>query len=309
MSLPAIDIPIQLPFEVPLLIHPVFVHFAVAIPVIVLLIELVNMKARNRAVSVTSLFLLTLVMLVYVGVYFTGKADGSEAFALLSAEAKEELSAHKLLGTYLVYATAVLFVFKILAMLIKKSNWARDLFLVFLLIFIGLTFKQGKDGGELVYEYGVNVKAVTQLQDKIDEMEDLEKAEESAPAEESAVPAEPQEAVPAEGEAHEAPAATGHESAPAEETHEAVPAAESHEAAPAAESVEEAAHEAVQEAAEAVEEKAEEATEAAQEAAHEAEEAAHEATEAANVATEAATEAVEHTAPADSSEHEAPAGH
>ncbi len=191
MSLPVIDIPVKLPFDVPLHLHPIFVHFAISLPIIVLLIELINIKAKNRAVSLTSLFLLTLAMIVYVGAFFTGKADGSHAFALLSADAKEELKFHKLLGTYLVYGTGVLFLFKLIAMGVKKSNWARDLFLVLLLVFIGVVFKQGKDGGELVYEYGVNVEPVTKLQDRIDEMEydiddlkeALKKAKEAAGAE------------------------------------------------------------------------------------------------------------------------------
>jgi len=187
MNLPVIDIPVQLPFDVPLLIHPIFVHFAIAIPVIVLLIELVNVKANKPAVSITSLFLLTLLMVVYIGAFFTGKADGSEAFSLLSAEAKEELKEHKLLGTYMVYATAVLFIFKIFAMLVKQ-NWSRNLFLLLLILFIATAFKQGKDGGELVYEYGVNVKAVNELQDRVDDMQydiddlkhELKKAKESS---------------------------------------------------------------------------------------------------------------------------------
>ena len=170
MSLPTIDIPIHLPFDIPLLIHPIFVHFAIAIPVIVLLIELINIKADKSTVSITSLFLLTLLMIVYLGAFFTGKADGSEAFALLDVEAKEELKEHKLLGVYLVYATAVLFLFKIFAMLLKRS-WTRNIFLVLTVLFIAIAFKQGKDGGELVYEYGVNVKVVKELQDRIDEMQ------------------------------------------------------------------------------------------------------------------------------------------
>ena len=170
MSLPPIDIPIKLPFEVPLLVHPIFIHFVVAIPIIVLLIELINLKAKKPAVSVTSLFLLTLAIIVYVGAFFTGKADGSHAFSLLTPEAKEELKFHKLLGTYLVYGTLVLFLLKAGAMAIRRA-WARNIFLTFLVLFIAVLLKQGKDGGELVYEYGVNVKPVMSLQDRLDDME------------------------------------------------------------------------------------------------------------------------------------------
>ncbi len=185
MNLPVIDIPVKLPFDVPVLVHPIFVHFAIAIPIIVLLIELVNLKAKKPAVSITSLFLLTLAIVVYAGAFFTGKADGTEAFALLGPEAKEELKFHKLLGTYLVYGTGVLFLLKLGAMAIRMQ-WARTLFIFMLTIFIAILLKQGKDGGELVYEYGVNVKPVMSLQDKVDDMqfdiedlkEELKKAKE-----------------------------------------------------------------------------------------------------------------------------------
>ena len=187
MSLPIIDIPVQLPFDVPLLIHPIFVHFAIAIPIIVLLIELVNIKANKPAVSITSLFLLTLLITVYLGAFFTGKVDGSEAFSLLEIEAKNELKEHKLLGTYMVYATSILFLLKILAIFVKQ-NWSRNIFLILLVLFIVVAFKQGKDGGELVYKYGVNVKAVNELQDRVSDMQcdindmknELKKAKESS---------------------------------------------------------------------------------------------------------------------------------
>jgi len=237
MTLPVIDIPFKLPFDVPLLVHPIFVHFAVAIPIIVLLIEVVNLKAKNRAVSLTSLFLLTLAMLVYVGAFYSGKADGSEAFALLNDDAKGDLKFHKLLGTYLVYGTGVLFLLKVFAMAVKQ-NWARTIFLLTLLVFIGLLFKQGEEGGELVYKHGVNVKPVSALQDKIDDMQyniddlkaQLKKAKaECAAKEESAAPAaqEPATQEPATQE----PATQESQPAVEESTQSSEPAAEALESA------------------------------------------------------------------------------
>ncbi len=300
MSLPAIDIPVKLPFDVPLLVHPIFVHFVIAIPVIVFLLELANIKARNRAVSVTSLFLMTLALLVYAGAFFTGKADGSHAFALLSPEAQEELKFHKLLGTYLVYGIGVLYLFKILAMLVK-ANWARDIFLVLLLVFIAVLFKQGKDGGELVYEYGVNVKAVETLQDRVDEMEydiddlkeELKNAKEAA-----ASAAKPAEEAPAP--ATEAPK-TEPESG-ATEPSKSEPASSE----PMTETPAESAHEAVHQAEESAHEAVHEGVHEAESAAHEAAESAHEAHEAteneAGTADEA-THTPENTTPAETPMH------
>ena len=317
MNLPVIDIPLELPFEVPLMVHPIFVHFAIAIPVIVFLLEIANIKARNRAVSVTSLFLMTLALVVYAGAFFTGKADGSHAFAMLSADAKEELKFHKLLGTYLVYGMGILYLLKLLAMLVKKP-WARDLFLAMLLVFIGVTFKQGKDGGELVYEYGVNVKAVTELQDKIDDMEyeieDLKKAKESSAKEATETPSA-QEAAPAEEGTHETPATNeeaapaGHEkAAPAATEHETAPEPEGHEtSAPAEgaheENIQQNPAEAVQEAVESAHE---EATKVGEEAVQHVEESAEHSGEAVKEALHETAEQAGEAAAAESSEEAAP---
>jgi uncharacterized membrane protein len=171
MQLPDISIPFVLPFHVPLMLHPVIVHFAVVLPILVLLIELFNLVFKRRALSVTSLVLLLSAVVVYVAAYYTGKADGGEAWDMLSAEARSELGAHRLLGTYLVYALLIPLVFKILAMFVNQK-WARGALIVTLVMFVSFLFKQGYDGGELVYKYGVNVAAVAQAQESLEDMTD-----------------------------------------------------------------------------------------------------------------------------------------
>jgi len=233
MNLPVIDIPVQLPFEVPVLLHPVFVHFAIAIPVIAFLLELANMKAKNRAVSLTSLFLLTLGLLVYAGLFFTGKADGSHAWASLSEAAKGDLESHKLLGIYLVYSMAVLFLFKLFVMLMR-TNWVRDFFLILMLLFIGVLFKQGKDGSGLVYQYGVNVHLTAQQLKRTDTTKAPEKAKAAAEALKPASENTPQPEVPAvskEQTSSEAPTPETETSAPSA-SESAQPASTSQEAQP-----------------------------------------------------------------------------
>jgi len=174
MSLPQIAVPNFLPFDVPTMLHPVVVHFAVALPIVVLLLELANLMFRRRAVSVASLSLLLLAVVVYFAAYFTGKADGGEAFDLLGAEAREALGGHRLLGAYLVYALLIPLLFKLMAMLMAQK-WARGALIVSLVIFISFVVKQGYDGGELVYRYGVNVSEVTAAQEAATEsLETLE---------------------------------------------------------------------------------------------------------------------------------------
>lgn len=166
MQLPDIAIPLTLPFGVPLMLHPAAVHFAMVLPVVVLALELANLLFKRRALSVTSLVLLLVTAVVYLAAYFTGKADGSEAFQLLGAEAQDELKAHRILGTYLAYGLLVPLVFKLTAMLLRQK-WARGALIVSLVMFISFMFKQGYDGDELVYKYGVNVQAVTEARESV----------------------------------------------------------------------------------------------------------------------------------------------
>lgn len=162
--LPAIDIPITLPFELPVLLHPPLVHFAMVLPVVILLLEFVNLFMKKRAVSVVSLSFLTLLVVVLFGAFFTGKVDGSEAYSAMTGDAKEILKEHKLLGTYLAYASLVLLVLKFLNL--TKSGALKVLYMLALVGFVFATLHQGKEGGELVFKHGTNVEALADMDDK-----------------------------------------------------------------------------------------------------------------------------------------------
>lgn len=205
MNLPSISLPnIELPFDIPLLMHPPIDHFAIALPIVILLIEIINLFVKKRAISVLSLFLIVVAVVAVFSAYLTGSVDGKEAYPLLSETGQSELKEHKLLGTYLVFfASAVVFL-KLLSMILSKGLVKAFYFLV-LILFIAAILKQGKDGGELVYEFGANVEAVKILDDKkfdleeeLDELKEeleekdkaLEEAEKAdAPAKESVDPA------------------------------------------------------------------------------------------------------------------------
>ncbi len=182
MTLPEIVLPkVELPFDVALLLHPSVVHFVVALPIVILLLELMNLMLKKKAVGGVSFFLLLLTIFASVAAYFTGLVDGKEAFASLGEAAKAELSEHKLLGTYLMLGTAVLLFLKLLAMTGNKV--LKALYIFGLIGFVVVMFKQGKEGGELVYEHGLNVKAVQLLDDKIFDLEEaLEEAKERSAA-------------------------------------------------------------------------------------------------------------------------------
>ncbi len=224
MQLPQITLPqIELPFDIPVLLHPPVDHFAIALPVVILLLELINLAFRKRAISGVSLFLILLTVVATVGAYFTGLVDGKEAFEGLSDAAKEELSEHKLLGTYLMLASFVLLFFKLVSMLSTKAIM-KGLYLLVLFAFVAGIFEQGEEGGELVYEYGINVEKVKELDDKIFDLEEaLEEVEEKADAVK-------EESTPAEAEVK--PVSNESDAAPVEATPVQTPAMSEPETAP-----------------------------------------------------------------------------
>ncbi|MBA1419477.1 MAG: DUF2231 domain-containing protein [Epsilonproteobacteria bacterium] len=186
MTLPEIVLPkIVLPFDVPVLLHPVVDHFLIALPVVILLLELMNLMMKKKAVGGVSFFLLVLTVLAATAAYFTGLADGKEAYPALADAAKTALAEHKLLGTYILLGSGVVLFFKLLAMTGNKA--LKALYILVLIAFVIALFKQGKEGGELVYEHGLNVEQVKTLDDEIFDLKDaledaLAEAKKSTPA-------------------------------------------------------------------------------------------------------------------------------
>jgi uncharacterized membrane protein len=182
------------------------VHFVIAIPVLVLLIEIINLVAKKRAIGFTAFFLLIVGAVAAVGAYLTGIHDGKEAFDALSQAGQTELKEHRLLGTYLMLASGVLVVFKLLSAMIQRGLM-KATYLLVLIVFIAGMFKQGKDGGELVYEYGANVERVQDLDsDLFDAKEELGEAQEKIKELEAAVAQAKAEAQAAKEEAQKAAA-------------------------------------------------------------------------------------------------------
>jgi uncharacterized membrane protein len=177
MTLPVITLPkVELPFDIPVLLHPPVDHFMIALPVVILLLELINLVLRKRAIGGVSFLLIFLTVIVAVGAYLTGLVDGKEAYPALGEAAKEALSEHKLLGTYLLLASVVVFFFKFISA-VTGNGILKSLYMLVLIGFVVGIFEQGKEGGELVYVHGLNVEKVKTLDDELfdlkDELEEL----------------------------------------------------------------------------------------------------------------------------------------
>ncbi len=165
MTLPDISIPIHLPIEIPTLLHPPIVHFAVAIPVLILLFEIINLFLKSKSLKITTSLLIALTVLIIFCAYLTGKTDAKVVLDSGTFNEVADLKEHKLLGIYLVYATVIIFVFKLLSLVINKTGFR--IFYVFLLtLFVISILEQAEDGGKLVYKYGANVQIQNNNKDK-----------------------------------------------------------------------------------------------------------------------------------------------
>jgi len=252
MQLPALTLPkIDLPFDIPVLLHPPVDHFAIALPVLVLLLEFYNLFAKRKSIGAFSSMLLMATVVVFAMAYLTGLTDGKEAYDMLSPEGQEALKSHKLLGTYLLIGSAIVLLLKFLAMTGKKV--LRVLFFLGLIGFMVTTFEQGEHGGELVYKYGANVEKVKDLDDALfdakDALEDAESESKNTPKEAVSEKAKEVTAAPVQEESlqeksvqeepvqeepvQEEPAQTPQEEADKEETVQNTKAETNPEASPA----------------------------------------------------------------------------
>lgn len=202
MELPNISIPKALleaipTDQIPTLAHPPLVHFAIVLPIIIVLLELVNIivkrgetaeEPKGRGVSTLSLLLIVAMVVIFALAYLAGSTDGKAAWDTLGKAGQSALKEHKLLGTYLVYASLALLVFKFIALMSGAKG--RILFFILAIVFAGVTLKQGKEGGELVYQYGANVEAFQDCDDdKFDLNDEIESLKDQIAKKAEATPA------------------------------------------------------------------------------------------------------------------------
>lgn len=140
-----------------MMLHPAAAHFAVALPIISLVLGLLYLIKPTEIMSKISTRFLVFAAIFIVAAYFTGKEDGAEVYKFLSIEGKALLLKHKDYGTYLAIALPIVAVIKFFAC--HKENFKLEILSVVLLSLITAgTFYQGKIGGELTYTYGAHVK-------------------------------------------------------------------------------------------------------------------------------------------------------
>ena len=159
------------------MLHPATVHFAMVLPVVASVFGLIYLVKRDELMSKISSRATLIAALAMVGVWYTGNQAGPEIYDYLSEAGKHELMEHKALGLYLAIAMAVIAVLKMAGCLMKKFI-IEAVAIVLLLGATVVTFAQGKDGGEIVYNHGMPFKSYM-IEDSLkDAYNDAEEAEE-----------------------------------------------------------------------------------------------------------------------------------
>lgn len=139
------------------MLHPAAAHFAIVLPVVASVFGLIYMATRTEGMSKIYSRVLVFAALAVIAAWYTGSQAGPDAYPLLSEEGQEELIEHKTLGLYLAIAFGVIALVQYVSCKMKKFHF-EALALILLLAATGAVFVQGKDGGELTYEYGAGVE-------------------------------------------------------------------------------------------------------------------------------------------------------
>jgi uncharacterized membrane protein len=147
------------------------------LPLVAAAFGVIYLMTRSEGMSKISSRLTVLAALAMIGAWYTGSQAGPQIYEYLSETGQHELIEHKNLGLYLAIAMSVIAVLKFAGCAMKK--FALEALAIILLIgATGVTFLQGKHGGEIVYNYGMPFKA-QMMEESLDEaVANAEKAEE-----------------------------------------------------------------------------------------------------------------------------------
>ena len=159
------------------MLHPAAAHFAIALPIISLILGLMYLIKPSDVMSKISSRFLLMAAIFMVIAYFTGRDDAKEVFEFLSSDAKAQLGQHAKLGQYLAISISLIAIIKMFGCI--KKNFKIEIFSVVLLAVVtAATFYQGKMGGELTYTYGAHVTDHAKGQACIKEAKEMEEEEE-----------------------------------------------------------------------------------------------------------------------------------
>ncbi len=138
------------------MLHPATAHFAIVLPIVASVFGLIYLFTRSEGMSKVSSRVMLFAALGVIAAWYTGSQAGPDAYPLLSDEGQRELLEHKALGLYLAIAFGIIALIKLVGCKLNKFV-VEAVAIVLLLGATAAVLNQGKDGGELTYEYGAGV--------------------------------------------------------------------------------------------------------------------------------------------------------
>ncbi len=160
-----------------LLLHPPLVHFAIVLPLVALFFQIAYSVSNNYLYSQWSSRILVVAALFMVGAWYTGGLQGQDVYPLLSEEGQSILKQHKDIGFYLMIATIILAILKLIAC--KARNVVLEtIVLIGLLAASSALAYQGLIGGDVVYKHGGGVENHSDGLDCLAEQEEEEEESE-----------------------------------------------------------------------------------------------------------------------------------
>jgi len=154
------------------MLHPAAAHFAIALPVIALVLGIAYLIKPSELMSKISTRFMVFATIFLVIAFFTGREDGGEVYILLTGAGQELLKEHKDLGLYLAIMMGIATVVKLFGCM--KQNIKAEIFAILLVaITAGATLYQGKMGGDLTYKYGAHVENHSDGMDCLDDPEEF----------------------------------------------------------------------------------------------------------------------------------------
>ncbi len=146
-------------------IHPPFVHFVVALPIIALFSQFTYMVTKDKAYSKAALRIIAFAFLAAIFSIITGISDAQKVMEshTIVKEGIEVLGNHKIVGfitLIILLATSLSKWFAIS----KDSSSLETISLILIIISLIVVLYQGRSGGALIYKYsaGIDSKVIMQ---------------------------------------------------------------------------------------------------------------------------------------------------
>ena len=139
------------------MLHPATAHFAIVLPILASVFGLIYLFTRTEGMSKISSRVMLFAALGVIAAWYTGSQAGPDAYPLLSDAGQHELLEHKTLGLYLAIAFGVIAVIKLVGCRLNKFV-VEAVAIVLLLVATVAVLNQGREGGELTYQYGAGVE-------------------------------------------------------------------------------------------------------------------------------------------------------